>query len=277
MITSLSNPRIKNVVQLQEKGKVRLDKRCFVIEGDHLFTEVPKSRLREVYYVEARLKDLPVAAREKLMTLRELKDLYIEEVSPEVMEKMSDTKTPQGILCVVSMEENFSAQNGGTEGGFGTTPRQDAYEEPVLVLENLQDPGNVGTMIRTAEGAGFGTVLLSGGCVDLYSPKCVRATQGSLFRMNIRTGIDPVEAISMLKDNGIRTYAAYLAGSVPYTEPDYTKPTAFVIGNEGNGLTQTTAEACDERIRIPMEGRLESLNAAVAAALCMYECKRKRG
>lgn len=258
MITSQTNPRIKNIVQLQQKSKARREQDCFVIEGENLFLEVPLDSIVEAYYTKACLLYPKQEIIDKLAGL--VQSRIAEEVSEEVFKKISDTQSPQGILCVVKRSH------------YEIPMDADSY----ILLENLQDPGNLGTIIRTAEGAGVGAVLLSEGCVDLYSPKTVRATMGSLFRMTVCTDVKLLDCIEKLRARGVKVYATYLPGSVPYTEPDYSGPTAFVIGNEGNGLTTACAEACDERIRIPMSGQLESLNASVAAALVMYECKRQR-
>ena len=119
-------------------------------------------------------------------------------------------------------------------------------------------------------------VILSGDCADIYQPKVVRSTMGSLFRVPFYRSGELRREIEFLRERRVRVYAAYLEGSVCYYELDYQGGSAFVIGNEGNGLIKETAEAADARIRIPMEGRLESLNAAVSAALLVYEASRQR-
>ena len=146
----------------------------------------------------------------------------------------------------------------------------------VIVLDNLQDPGNLGTILRTAEGAGVSGVLLSRESVDLYNPKVIRSTMGSIYRMPFFYSQDLREDLKKWKSRGICLYAAHLKGSRPYDEADYRQPAAFLIGNESQGLTEETADLADCRIRIPMEGQVESLNAAVASAVLMYEARRQR-
>ena len=149
-------------------------------------------------------------------------------------------------------------------------------EKPLfLVLENLQDPGNLGTILRTGEGAGINGVIMSHDTVDIYNPKVTRSTMGSIFRVPFVYVDDLLEVAETMKQKNIITYAAHLNGT-DYTKEDYQKGPAFFIGNEGNGLTDATAGQADCLIRIPMKGQLESLNAGVAAAILMYEASRQR-
>ena len=152
---------------------------------------------------------------------------------------------------------------------YGKTPL-------LMVLEDLQDPGNVGTIIRTAEGAGVTGIIMSRGTADIFNPKTIRSTMGSIYRMPFLIVDDAVGFVKGLKARKICTYAAHLHGVHSYREEDYTKGTAFLIGNEGNGLTDAMAEAAECLIRIPMEGKVESLNAAIASAVLMYEAHGQR-
>ena len=146
----------------------------------------------------------------------------------------------------------------------------------IIAIENLQDPGNLGTIVRMAEGAGVTGIVISSNAVDIYNPKTIRSTMGSIYRVPFVYAADFIGAIELMKKNGINVYAAHLDGSCEYTEADYTKSSAFLIGNEGNGLTTEIADLADIYIRIPMEGKLESLNAAMAAGILMYEANRQR-
>jgi TrmH family RNA methyltransferase len=177
---------------------------------------------------------------------------------------MSDTRTPQGILSVVEMPEYQLEQMLAQEHTL------------LLILEDIQDPGNLGTMLRTGEGAGVTGVIASGGTVDLYNPKTIRSTMGSIYRVPYLAAEDLEGMIRRIKDKGVALYAAHLQGSVSYETPDYTTACGFLIGNEGNGLTEKTARLADTYVRIPMAGKVESLNAAVSASLLMYECNRQR-
>lgn len=171
---------------------------------------------------------------------------------------------PQGILSLVRMPSWTWEQVTG-----GSNPL-------ILVLEDLQDPGNVGTILRTAEGAGVTGVLLSRNCVDLFHPKTIRSTMGSVYRMPCCFPEDILEAADRLRQQGIRTFAAHLAGKRSYAGEDYRGGSAFLIGNEGNGLSRQLADRADCLVRIPMEGQVESLNAAVAAAVLMYTAHAQR-
>lgn len=146
----------------------------------------------------------------------------------------------------------------------------------MLILENLQDPGNLGTIIRMAEGAGVTGVIMSCNTVDIYNPKTIRSTMGSLYRVPVIYVDDICEAVEECKQKGIRVYAAHLKGTDNYNIKDYTQPTAFMIGNEGNGLTDKLTDKADELVRIPMQGKVESLNAAIACTILTYEAVRQR-
>jgi len=185
-------------------------------------------------------------------------------VTDEIMKKMTDTETPQGV-CAVSEMPSYSLDD-----ILETTPSQ------LLILEDIQDPGNLGTMIRTAEGAGTTGIIMTKNTVDIFSPKASRATMGSLFRVPFTVTENLTETLKELKIRGVKTYAAYLGGEKTYLDIDCKKNIAFLIGNEGNGLKPETADMTDEIILIPMEGQLESLNAAMAAGILMYESHRQR-
>ncbi|MBQ9062515.1 MAG: RNA methyltransferase [Eubacterium sp.] len=255
MITSSSNEKIKQIILLNTKARARRDAGCFVAEGYKLFCETPVSLRRAVYVTESFAEEHPdIAAQASAQT-----------VSDAVFRKMCDTRTPQGILTVAEMPQ----WDRRALLGDGSAPL-------ILVLENLQDPGNVGTIIRTAEGAGATGIVIGSETADIFAPKVIRATMGSVFRMPVIRTADLGGMLDFLKENGVNSYASHLSGSVPYTEPDYTKGTAILIGNEGNGLSRELTGQADYRIRIPMEGSVESLNAAVAASVMMYEVHRQR-
>lgn len=146
----------------------------------------------------------------------------------------------------------------------------------IMVLDHLQDPGNLGTILRTAEGAGVTGILMDRECVDVYNPKTIRSTMGSIYRMPFVYVEDLGKGIQDLKDKGITTYAAHLEGTNSYDEEDLTNPCAFLIGNEGNGLRREIADMADCYVKIPMLGQVESLNAAIASSVLMFEAARQR-
>ena len=255
MITSTTNKQIKNILKLQKSSKARKEQKLFVVEGVRMFREVPKERLSKVYATEEFYEK-----NRELFDSRQPDDL----VSESVFEKLSETKTPQGVLATVDMRE------------YILEDLLMINKNPLfLVLENLQDPGNLVTILRTAEGAGVDGIIMSRDTVDIYNPKVVRSTMGSLFRMPFAYVEDIFEAVQIIKSRGVTVYAAHLDGEGFY-EKDYRKGTAFLIGNEGNGLTSKLTALADEKIRIPMKGKVESLNAAIAATLMAYEALRQR-
>ena len=234
MITSYDNKRIKNVVSLCEKSKARKEQDAFVIEGIKLFEEAPDESILEVFISES-----------FSYKSEKLDRMPVEVVKDDVFKKMTDTLTPQGILCVVR------------KASYKLEDLVKLKKNPLfIVLEKLQDPGNLGTIMRTAEGAG---------------------ATGSIFRVPFVYTDDLKKAIGVLKNEGVTCYAAHLKGTKDCYSYDYKKPTAFFIGNEGNGLSDEISDLADTYIKIPMGGKLESLNAAVSAAVLMYETGRQRG
>ena len=256
MITSTANAQVKNLAQLIKKSKARTEQGVYIVEGIKMFQEAPKEEIVKVYLSEE--------LYDKGTLVESLNGVPYEVLKNDVFNHVADTKTPQGVLCVMKQKKYTLDQL--TEG---TCPL-------LLVLENLQDPGNLGTMMRTAEGAGVTGVLLSRGCVDIYNPKTIRSTMGSIYRVPFLYTDDLLGDMDKLHAKGICTYAAHLKGKGYYDEESYKEPTAFLIGNEGNGLSDELSDKAKQYIKIPMEGKLESLNAAVAAAILMYEASRQR-
>lgn len=278
MISSAANGKIKQVVMLRDKSRARNREGLFVAEGIKMFMEAPLNRLREVYCSEGFWEQVQNQSAvygdlaEKLCCCRE-KGILVEQVSEEVLRHASDTQTPQGILFVMeqmqySLEgviEKAAAR--GKEGGRAPL---------LLILEDIQDPGNLGTMLRTGEGAGVDGIIMSKKTVDIYNPKTIRSTMGSLYRVPFVYVQELSEAIRLLQENQITVYAAHLKGKQYFDEIAYEGGSAFLIGNEGKGLTAEASKQADCYLKIPMEGKLESLNAAVAAALLMYQASGYR-
>ncbi len=256
MITSTSNPQVKRLLQLQKKSKARNEEGVFLVEGLRMFSEVPKERVEKVYISES------LYNRKKLE--QNLDEFPLEIMSDHVFEHVSDTKTPQGILCIVRQEK------------YDISNLLKIKNPHFVVLDNLQDPGNLGTIVRTAEGAGVDAVFLSKESVDIYNPKTIRSTMGSIYRMPVIYIEDLLELLKTFQEKGICSYAAHLDGKNSYDKEDYQSGTAILIGNEGNGLREEVAEAADIWVQIPMKGQVESLNAAVAASVLMFEVARQR-
>ena len=260
MITSTSNQKVRQVVQGQNKAKERKKAGIFLAEGFKMLEEAPADWIREIYLSQ----DCLDKAKENTLIWKKLLQKGYETVSEEVFRKMSDTQTPQGVLTVLRRPEY----------------RLDELlkqEKPLFaVLEDLQDPGNLGTIVRTGEGAGITGVIMSAQTVDIFNPKVIRATMGSIYRVPFVYVENIVETIKDMQESGIHTYAAHLKGEKYYDSFSFREPTAFLIGNEGNGLKKETADMAEFYLKIPMEGKVESLNAAIAAALLMYEAHRQR-
>lgn len=265
-ITSASNPRIRHLVELRKKAKTRKEEGIFLIEGTRLCMDAPPSFIKEAYVTQRWLQGASAKDRAAL-------DAHpVTVVTDEIMAKAADTATPQGILCVAKIPSySREALLGSREG----TPRS-AKKPLLLVLEDLQDPGNLGTIFRTAEAAGATGILMSAGTADLFNPKTVRATMSAIFRMPFLVSSDLRAELAALRRLGIKSYAAHLQGTRSYDALPLAGPAAFLIGNEGNGLTDRLAEAADEKIIIPMEGGAESLNAAMAAGILIFEAARQR-
>ncbi|MDD6812589.1 MAG: RNA methyltransferase [Lachnospiraceae bacterium] len=260
MITSTSNKRIREVIQLNQKAKARRERDVFVVEGVKMFLEAEPEHIEEVYVSESVNKQLSEIGRQKLDAI----SAPCEIVSDEVFRKISDTQTPQGILCVVRQYHYKPEDILGTPDAL------------LAVLEDIQDPGNLGTIFRTGEGAGVTGIIMSRHTVDVYNPKTIRSTMGSLYRVPFFYTDNLQETIEQMKKQKIAIYAAHLQGTKFYDDCDYRKPTAFLIGNEGNGLQEKTAKQADTYIKIPMAGKVESLNAAIATSLLLYEAARQR-
>ena len=267
MITSKSNAKVRNLIALKKKASERNARDVFLVEGIKMFREIPAAQLREVYASESFLKsEAGRKAVEAVLAAQDrLKETVVETVSDEIFRNLSDTQSPQGVMAVVSQ------QHYRLEDLFGQ-----CTEPLLLILENLQDPGNLGTIIRTAEGAGVTGILMSRGTADLYNPKVTRSTMGSIFRVPFLYTDDLPGMIGKVKQAGVTVCAAHLQGRHTYDGEDYTRGTAFLIGNESRGLSDGISALADVRVRIPMAGKVESLNAAVAAAILMYEAGRQR-
>ncbi|MFG6383924.1 MAG: RNA methyltransferase [Lachnospiraceae bacterium] len=257
MITSSANQQMKRVMQLNRKAKTRYEQRVFVVEGIKMCMEAPKEDIVAMYVSESFLLEEQNCQR--------LQRYSYEIVADHVFQIISDTKTPQGILCLVKMPE-YTMEN----------LWENFSNSHLLILESIQDPGNLGTIIRTGEGAGITGIIMNKTTVDIFHPKTIRATMGSLYRVPFYITADLPETIEYLKEKGVSMYAAHLKGTISYEQPNYRKATGFLIGNEGNGLSPEISKLADTWIKIPMEGRVESLNAAVATALLMYEVNRQR-
>lgn len=276
IISSKDNKRIKYLRSLLEKGSARKKNRQFIVEGIKLVDEaLVYGKVCEIILSESLYEEIISGGLIKNALLADNgKNLiaYVNEansttvVSDAVFKTVSETINPQGVVAIVTMPE-YEILN----EGFLTQTYNKTGKIKLLILEDTADPGNLGTIMRTAEAAGVTGVIMGRGTVDIFNPKAVRSTMGSIFRLPFIYVEDVRETIRELKKYGISFYAAHLKGKQSYKDVKYSDKAGILIGNEARGLSPETAELADIYIIIPMQGKVESLNAAVAAALMMYE------
>lgn len=252
IIHSTSNSRYKYIKSLSQK-KNRSKYSEYTVEGiksvhDAVMSQRTVSMLAvsEAFYSEEKF-DYP-------------KDVELIVFETSIFNKLCDTLTPQGIIAVVKTEDKAVEFD---------------LDRPYIYCDNVTDPGNVGTIIRTADAAGFGGVILSKGCVDIYSPKTVRASMGSFFNIDIIAEKD-IEVLRKLKNKGFNLYGGFLGSdTIPYTSADFIKPTIIIVGNEAKGISDEVMKLC-QGVKIPIHGNAESLNVSIAAGILMYELVRQR-
>ncbi len=260
MITSRSNPLIIETSALKEK-KYRDRNKLFMLEGEKLFKEALSSgaALTHVFCTSDKLEMCKNAG---------LSEELIVEVSDEVLNKLSTEKAPQGVICVSKYIDKFHNIN-------KIYSKEDFPCKTVkrcILLSSLRDPGNLGTIIRTSLAFGIDEVIISSDCADIYNPKTVRASMGAVLKQRISVCCDLSGAVKAMRDSGYEVYAAMLDRTAKtLTDIEITDKTAFIIGNEGHGISDELASAASGKVYIPMEAGAESLNAAVAASVFMWQ------
>lgn len=258
MLENPRSPRVRAVAKLAKRS-ARAETGLFLLEGPQAVAEALASRpelLLELYATPT-----AVERRPEIATAAAEAGVDVEFVSEQVLDAMADTVTPQGFLSVcrqfpVSVREIFDA------------PRL------VAVLEEVRDPGNAGAVIRAADAAGADAVVLTGRTVDLYNPKVVRSTTGSLFHVPVAVGADLADVVSRARAAGLQVLAADIGGEdilAAREEGRLARPTAWVFGNEARGLTEESLDLADQVVAVPIYGRAESMNLATAASVCLYE------
>lgn len=261
MIGSTSNKQIKRVVNLRTKAKARREEKRYVAEGLRMCRELSPDQVEQLFVTE----DFAGVAENR----RWLAGFPHETVTDVVMNYMADTRTPQGVLAVVK-QRHYRLEDLLPGAGKQAVPAC------LMILETLQDPGNLGTILRAGEGAGITGVVMNRDTADIYNPKVIRSTMGSILRVPFVYVDDLGAALTQIKAAGIRLFAAHLKGTNNYDQEDYTGNTGFLIGNEAAGLTEEAAALADCYVKIPMAGKVESLNAAVASSILMFEAARQR-
>lgn len=260
-ITSRQNPLIKEVKALAEK-KHREERKIFLVEGIRFVEEALKENVKILNVLVSDQLAL-VKGGEAILKRLEEKNLEVSCLPHKLFCEVADTETPQGIIAVIGMREHVLEEVLDKHGIF-------------LILEAIQDPGNMGTIIRTADAAGVLGIIASRGCVDLYNSKVLRSTMGSIFRLPVFTNANLEEEIVKLKAEKIKIYASHIDGRDNHFDVSMDGGVGIVIGNEANGISSETAALADRLIKIPMPGNAESLNASIAAGILVYEAVRQR-
>ena len=264
MITGKDNPKVKYIKKLLDKSSFRNSEKKFVAEGLRAVKECNRFGTINQLYISSGYEGKMSENRELSDVYNEIKADIKETVKDDIFNKISDTKSPQGILAIVDMPE------------VNPDVIYEKKNASVLVLDEVRDPGNIGTIIRTAQGMGFDAVIFSKGCADIYQPKIVRSTMGSLLKVPcIKLENDIKTELEVLKKRGFTIYATALKNSVNITEIVFNDKAAIIIGNEANGISDEAFSMSDQNITIPMENGLESYNASVAASILMYEAGKR--
>lgn len=261
-ITSKENPLVKLAAKLLASKTFRKEQGLFILEGARLCADAAGSGITAKYcfYTPQAMEKYPHQVQAAMQTAHES---Y--RITEQIAQKISDTRTPQGIFLVCPMlDKRFFLDKIKSTGRY-------------LLLAGLQDPGNLGTILRTADAFAVDGVILTSDCPDFYSPKVIRSTMGAFFRQPVFLAQDAVSCIRLLKRAGQRVYASVLDNRARgLMQTDFPMGCTVVIGNEGSGIPQTIVEECTDRVYIEMEGKAESLNAAVAASIFMWEMQRQR-
>ena len=262
VIQSSVNKQYKLLKGLHSK-KNRYKYDSFIIEGIRI---VEQALLEEQEILSVFVKTSQIANEKMIhvLNLLESKEILVYQLEGSLFDQVSDTVQSQGIIGIMKMEH------------LTYNTLLEKPEQRLLILDRIQDPGNLGTMIRTADAAGFTGVLLSKGTVDPYNEKVIRSTMGSIFQIPVIQIEDIIECVSILKDNEYGVFPTALDGAVDYDAVDYPRKTAIIIGNEGNGVDAELLELGTQNVIIPMAGKAESLNASVAASVVMYEVFRQK-
>ena len=269
-IASESNGRLRLVRKLQS-ARGRSDEGCFTVEGINLVSEVIDRGLDIAFIMVSEgwlgAEDDREHTDKRRSAVRECAEsdkMTVCEVPEALFNRITDAEFGAGVLAVVRKHE--------TDPCIIDELTEDSN---ILVLDRIQDPGNMGTMIRTAVAAGYSLILAAKGTVDIYSPKVLRATAGMVFEIPVIYTSDMAEMADMLSRSGRKAVVTVPEGGRPYYEEDLSGGIALIIGNEGRGVCDEMMDLAETRVTLPMKGNIESLNAAIAAAILMYEAVRK--
>ncbi len=262
MITSVQNAKVKHVVALQQKSSLRREESLFVVEGQR---EIEHCVGCGYEVVELFVNE---SERSRIRELENISPLTSHLVTPQVYEKMAYRGSTEGMIAVVKCRDHSLSSLPSSIFHLTSSPL-------IIVLESVEKPGNIGAILRSADAAGVDAVIICDPLTDLYNPNLIRASIGGVF--SVPTAVcTSEECIAFLKQHGVTILTAQLQDSHLYYDYDMTHATAIVMGTESTGLTNVWREAADAHIRIPMLGRLDSLNVSVSAAILMFEAVRQR-
>lgn len=259
-ITSSNNQFVKDINKLK-KRRNRWKEKKYIIEGFKIVEEAIDENVKFDYIIFS--EDILNTSQYYNIIDKINENITVIEVSNEIFLELSDTETPQGILAVLGFENNI----------YESLELNDE-KATYIYLDGIQDPGNLGTIIRSADAFNINGIILGDGCVDPYNLKVVRSTMGSIFRVPIYPCNEEICNLTLLKENGFNVVSLDLRGSDLKEEPLKSDKNIFIIGNESNGVSDCLLEASNVRIKIPMPGKAESLNAGVAASIIMYEAMK---
>ena len=258
-ITSTQNRYIKELLKLQEKSRERKKQRLFLVEGKRELSLAIQSN----YTIKTILIVLKICPINDIKTIIKNKTTLI-EISKEVYQKLAYRESTEGVIAVVESKD------------FLLSNIKFLHKNPlILIAESIEKPGNIGALLRTADAGNIDAVFIANPKTDMYNPNLIRSSVGCLFSNQIATGTSE-EIIDFLQKNNINIYSTTLQNSNEYTQEDYTKPTAIVVGTEATGLTKIWREKSTQNINIPMQGYIDSMNVSVAAAIVIFEAKRQR-
>ena len=257
-ITSKSNSKIKDLIKLRDDSKYSESKSLFYVEGERIVNDTPVELISELYVLESRLNYY-----KNIIDNIDNTKIYV--LNSNVYDKVKDTKNSQGIIALVN-HKLINTINDASFNNFSTC----------VILDNINDPGNLGTIIRLSEACNISIIIISSDCCSIYNTKTIRSCMSSIFRTNIYISKNIIEDISLLKKNKFNIFSTVLDNnSINYCKINYVDKCAIILGNEANGIKKELIDISDNKIYIPMCGKIESLNVSVAASAIFYEIMRQ--
>ena len=257
-INSKNNIKIKDLIRLRDESKFRNDKSLFYVEGERILNDTPNELINSIFVTKSKLKEYD-------HILSKISNDLIYSINDDVFDKIKDTKSSQGIIGIV----NYNTSNEISDELLHNSLN-------CLILDNINDPGNLGTIIRLAEATNISFIILCNNCCNIYNTKVIRACMSSIFRIKIIISNNISNDISKLKNSDFIIYSSVLdSNSKQYNEINFKKKSAIILGNEANGICRELINISDEKIFIPMCGKIQSLNVAMAATTICYEIMRQ--